>query len=126
MGFSLLVPAVWSILSTSVATAKVWFVSASAAANGNGSVFRPFNSLGAVQNASEPNDQIIVLPARASTPPLDGGITLKTGQSLLGADPLSLFAGNNDPALPVSPTAVLLKTVAMRSYSQTMPWWPIL
>jgi hypothetical protein len=97
-GFSLLLLAVWSTLSTPMATAKVWYVSASASTSGNGSLSRPFNSLGAVQSASAPNDQIVVLPAPASTPPLDGGITLKTGQSLLGADPLSVFAGDDDPA----------------------------
>src|SRR5271155_1628791 len=98
IGFCLPVLAMWSICSSSVATAAVWFVKASAAANGNGSIVHPFNSLNTVQNASKPGDQIIVLSAPASTPPLDGGITLKTGQSLVGLDPFSLLAGNNEPA----------------------------
>src|SRR5271170_3549396 len=98
IGFCLPVLAMWSIFSSSAANAAVWFVKAAAAANGNGSIVRPFNSLGAAQNASKPGDQIIVLASSASTPPLDGGITLKTGQSLVGANSLSLFAGANDPA----------------------------
>ena len=98
IGFCLPVLAMWSIFSSSAADAAVWFVKASAAANGNGSIVHPFNSLDAVQNASKPGDQIIVLASSASTPPLDGGITLKTGQSLVGANSLSLFAGANDPA----------------------------
>jgi hypothetical protein len=97
-GFSLVLLAVWSTLSTPMASARVWFVSASAAAKGNGSLFHPFNSLGAVQSASAANDSIVVLPAPAGTPPLDGGITLKTGQSLVGADPLAVFAGDDDLA----------------------------
>lgn len=98
IGVSLLALAASSIFSSRDAAAAVWYVSASAAAYGNGSRFRPFNSLSAVQSASKPYDQIIVLPSPSSTPPLDGGITLKTGQSLIGAGRSSVLARNNDAA----------------------------
>jgi hypothetical protein len=95
---SLLSAAVWLSLSSAPAGASIWFVSASASAKGDGSFFHPFNSLVAVQNASAPNDQILVLPAKSTVPPLDGGITLKPGQKLIGLDPFATLADADDPA----------------------------
>jgi Right handed beta helix region len=60
------------------------YVSAIAHPGGNGSRHAPFNSLQAVEAASGPGDTIVVLAAPASAPPLDGGITLKPRQSLVG------------------------------------------
>lgn len=76
----------------------VWYVSASAPANGNGSLGSPFNSLASVESAASSNDTIIVLPSPASTPPLNGGIALKPGQQLIGAGPPVLSATSSDPA----------------------------
>lgn len=67
--------------------AQTWYVSASAPAGGNGTQAAPFNSLQQAQAWSAPGDIIEVLPSPASTPPLDGGITLQPGQTLIGAGP---------------------------------------
>lgn len=64
-----------------------WYVSASAAAGGNGSAAAPFNTLAQVQQASGPGDTIIVEPSPVSVPPLGGGIVLKPGQRLIGGGP---------------------------------------
>jgi hypothetical protein len=70
-----------------IAHAGSLFVRAGAPAGGNGSQARPFDSLAAVARASGPGDEIIVVPAPRSVPPLDGGITLKPGQRLIGGGP---------------------------------------
>ena len=67
--------------------AKSLFVRAGAPPGGNGSRSNPFGSLAAVASASRPGDEIIVLPAPLSEPPLDGGIKLKPGQRLIGGGP---------------------------------------
>jgi hypothetical protein len=64
-----------------------WYVSASAAAGGDGTIHSPFNSLAAVQNASAPGDTIVIEPSPLNVPPLDGGILLKAGQRLVGDGP---------------------------------------
>src|SRR6516165_4453949 len=90
--------ALWCALSSPRALASTWFVSASASAGGDGSLLHPFNSLAAVQKASGPSDLITILPSRPSVPPVDGGIALKIGQKLIGADVLAMGAGPSDPA----------------------------
>lgn len=62
-------------------------MSASANPGGDGSERAPFNSLAAVEQASAPGDEIVVLPSPLSVPPLDGGIALKPGQKLIGRGP---------------------------------------
>ncbi len=69
------------------AGAKSLFVRAGAAVGGNGSEAHPFGSLAAVASASQAGDEIIVMPAPLSEPPLDGGIALKAGQRLIGGGP---------------------------------------
>lgn len=64
-----------------------WYVSATAAAGGDGSATAPFSSLALVQQASGPGDTIIIEPSPVSVPPLDGGIVLKAGQRLIGGGP---------------------------------------
>jgi hypothetical protein len=64
-----------------------WYVSATAAAGGDGSANAPFNSLALVQQASGSGDTIIIEPSPSSVPPLDGGIVLKAGQRLIGGGP---------------------------------------
>lgn len=66
------------------AQATTWYVSAAAPADGNGSAGSPFKSLAQVESASQPGDTIMVEPVPTTTPPLDGGITLKSGQKLIG------------------------------------------
>jgi hypothetical protein len=82
--------------ATAIVHGKTWFVRAGAAAGGSGSQSAPFNSLAAVERASAPGDEITVLPAPLSEPPLDGGIALKPGQRLSGSGPP--VAGNRPPA----------------------------
>lgn len=64
-----------------------WYVSASAAPGGDGTMHSPFNSLAAVQQASSPGDTIVIEPSPLDVPPLDGGIALKPGQRLIGDGP---------------------------------------
>ena len=70
--------------ATGIACGRTWFVRAGAAAGGSGSESAPFDSLAAVEKAAAAGDEIIVLPAPLSEPPLDGGIALKPGQRLRG------------------------------------------
>ena len=79
--------------ASGIAHGKTWFVRAGAAAGGSGSESAPFSSLAAVERASAPGDEITVLPAALSEPPLDGGIALKPGQRLRGGGPP--VAGNH-------------------------------
>jgi hypothetical protein len=96
---ALTIPSAAALASSSAAgNGHAWYVSASAPAGGNGTQNSPFNSLAAVQQAAGPNDTIIVLPSPASTPPLDGGISLKRGQRLIGAGPSVLAATSGDAA----------------------------
>jgi hypothetical protein len=81
-------------------TQRVLYVSASASAVGDGSATSPFNSLAAVQAASQEGDTIIVLASPLSTPPLDGGIALKTGQQLVGDGPQVTQADSPLPSAP--------------------------
>ena len=75
------------VLACGCAHAGTLFVSAGAAAGGNGSEQSPFNSLAAAEQASAPGDEIVVLPSPLSVPPLDGGIALKPHQKLTGRGP---------------------------------------
>jgi hypothetical protein len=75
------------VLAGGSAHAGTLFVSAGAAAGGNGSEQMPFNSLAAVEQASAPGDEIVVLPSPMSVPPLEGGIALKPHQKLIGRGP---------------------------------------
>jgi hypothetical protein len=75
------------LFSAGIGHAETLFVSASAPAGGNGSEQAPFNSLSAVEQASAPGDEIVVLPSPMTTPPLDGGIALKPRQKLTGRGP---------------------------------------
>jgi hypothetical protein len=70
-----------------VGRAAVLFVSATAAPGGNGSQQAPFNSLAAVEQASAPGDEIVVLASPMNVPPLNGGIALKPHQKLTGRGP---------------------------------------
>ncbi|MEU9020311.1 right-handed parallel beta-helix repeat-containing protein [Actinomadura sp. NPDC048394] len=63
---------------------RTWYVSAEAAAGGDGTRRAPFNALLQAQGWSAPGDTIAILPAGR---PLDGGITLKPGQTLVGEGP---------------------------------------
>lgn len=78
---------VLALAAAGPAGAKSLFVRAGAPAGGDGSQSHPFASLAAVAAASKARDEIVVLPAPLSEPPLDGGIALKPGQRLVGGGP---------------------------------------
>jgi hypothetical protein len=69
---------------SAMAHARTLFVRAGAAAGGDGSKAAPFSSLAAVERASTPGDEIVVLPASLRVAPLNGGIALKPDQKLIG------------------------------------------
>jgi hypothetical protein len=64
-----------------------WYVSATASPGGDGTIHSPFDSLAAVEQASSPGDRILIEASPLNVPPLDGGIALKPGQSLIGQGP---------------------------------------
>ncbi len=66
-----------------------WYVDAAAAPGGDGTAGAPFATLAQVQAAARDGDTIMVVPAAAA---LDGGITLKPGQRLIGDGPAVLGA----------------------------------
>jgi hypothetical protein len=90
--FALLLAPVGGLIGVVVADAaprhtQTWYVSATAAAGGDGSASAPFNSLAAVQEVYGPADTIIIEPSPLSVPPLNGGIALLPGQRLIGDGP---------------------------------------
>jgi hypothetical protein len=91
----------------SAASARTIFVSAAAGPGGNGSEQSPFNSLAAVEQASAPGDEIVVLAAPTNSPPLDGGIALKPRQKLTGRGPSVV-----DPSAPPAAAARIANSTA--------------
>jgi hypothetical protein len=73
--------------SPAAAEAATVYVSATAKGPGEGSRADPLASLAAAERASRRGDRIVVLPAPRRAEPLDGGISLKPGQRLVGAGP---------------------------------------
>ncbi|MCX6399673.1 MAG: hypothetical protein NTX33_07075 [Propionibacteriales bacterium] len=84
----------WTSGSADAAT-RTWYVKAGATTT-TGSAARPFGSLTQVERASRAGDTIVVLPAPRA---LDGGIRLKTGQTLRGSGPSVRTAGATAPRL---------------------------
>lgn len=67
--------------ATITSTYRVWYVDNAAAGPGDGRDVSPFNTLAGAEGASTAGETIFV---RTGTAAYDGGITLKTGQSLTG------------------------------------------
>ena len=63
---------------------RVWYVKNDAAGGGDGRSNSPFNTLAAAQTASTVNDTIYVFAGNGTTTGQNAGITLQTGQRLLG------------------------------------------
>jgi hypothetical protein len=80
----------------------VWYVSATAPPEGDGSQEHPFNSLAAVEAASAPGDFIKILRSPADTPPLEGGIALKDGQHLIGSGPPVTGVSEDEPRAKIT------------------------
>jgi hypothetical protein len=104
MGAALAVLMLWGSVPASASASATWYVSASAPAGGTGSGARPFATLAAVEQASGPGDTIVVLPSPASTPPLQGGIALKSDQKLTGGGPAVTGLHSFDPAPRIANT----------------------
>ncbi len=64
-----------------------WYVSATAKPGGDGTREKPFNTLMQAQAWSAARDTIVILASPVTTPPLDDGIWLKTGQTIIGEGP---------------------------------------
>src|SRR5687768_16628308 len=75
------------LTTAAAAEARTLYVSASAKSPGKGTRDKPFRSLERVERASRRGDRIVVLPGPRKTAPLDGGIRLKPGQTLVGGGP---------------------------------------
>lgn len=90
-----------------IGNGRVLYVSATAAAGGDGSVQRPFASLQALEAASAEGDTLVVLPAPLDTPALDGGIALKRDQRLIGGGPAVLERPALGPVAGASPLTAL-------------------
>ncbi len=88
----------------SAAAAQTWFVRAAASGVGDGSTQSPFRTLAAVERAAGPGDTIMVLPSPSTAPPLGGGITLKTGQKLIGAGTSVIGVSTSAPAPRITNT----------------------
>lgn len=80
------------------------YVSATAATGGDGTRAKPFNTLAALEAASQPGDRLVVLANPLDAAPLSGGITLKSRQCLLGDGPAVVTHGT---ASSVTGAAVL-------------------
>lgn len=100
LGAALLVPAAAQARQLPFHT---WYVSAAAPAGGDGSAQAPFSSLAAVEAASGPGDTIVIDPSPLTVPPLDGGITLQTGQRLVGGGPPVVTRSGANPRLTSLP-----------------------
>ncbi|KAA1417681.1 hypothetical protein F0U44_15405 [Nocardioides humilatus] len=83
------------VAAAGAAATGVWYVDAAAPVGGIGSQARPFDTLEDVEAVAAPGDTIKVLP---SGRPLDGGILLKPGQTLVGVGPDVTELAEADPA----------------------------
>ncbi len=83
--------------SPAAAQAHDLYVDAAAQPGGNGSQQAPLNSLAAVEQASSVGDRIFIVPSAGV---LDGGIRLKSQQSLIGLGPAVVGATAQLNALP--------------------------
>jgi hypothetical protein len=82
-----IVAAVITLVFSTPAAARTIYVSAGGTVTGTGTRSAPYHSLDAVEQSSAPGDVIVVLASPPGTPPLNGGIKLKVGQSLQGDGP---------------------------------------
>ncbi|MGA7865946.1 MAG: hypothetical protein WCA23_18500 [Stellaceae bacterium] len=89
---------------------QTWYVSAAAAAGGDGSANAPFNSLTAVQQVYGPGDTIMIEPSPLSVPPLNGGIALLPGQRLIGDGPPVVQFTN--PLIPNGPPVAVSSSLS--------------
>lgn len=92
------------VLPVVAAADHTWYVDADAGADGSGTRAHPFGTLAEVERAAGPGDTIRVLPSAA---PLDGGIRLQQGQTIVGE-------GSPVAGLPPGAPAPLLTNTGAR------------
>jgi len=85
LGISALLVLTLSPMVSAQQTSGQFYVSADAGNNGNGSQARPFSSLAEAESASKAGDTIYLVSSSQGML-IDGGITLKPRQKLLGVD----------------------------------------
>jgi len=90
-----------------------YYVSASAAASGDGSQNRPFTSLQKAEAVSSNGDIIYLLPADGGDV-LNGGIVLKPGQKLIGIDAEGNFAEDTEKRIKLTNTTSTLNGVMVQ------------
>ena len=86
---------------TTTSEATTWYVKADPSHSGNGTKNRPFSTLQEAEGASLPGDTILILQSKD---PLDGGIQLKDGQSLIGLGPSVTRANPNSARAMITNT----------------------
>jgi hypothetical protein len=86
---------------TTSSEATTWYVKADPSHSGNGTKNRPFSTLQEAEGASLPGDTILILQSKD---PLDGGIQLKDGQSLIGLGPSVTRANPNSARAMITNT----------------------
>lgn len=96
----------WPTAAAQSPATTTWHVRAGAGP-GDGSEQRPFDSLAAAQQRSGPGDTIVIDPAPADMPALNGGIILKPGQKLLGGGPPVIELPPGAPRPRLTNTAAL-------------------
>lgn len=106
-----------ALMPAIAADARVMYVDNTAAVNGNGSLATPFNNLAAAAAGSLEGDIIFVFAGNAADTGQDVGITLKSGQKLIG-EGAGLALGN---ALAVAPGALPLISNAALASANDIP-----
>ncbi|HNB36025.1 MAG TPA: Ig-like domain-containing protein, partial [Anaerolineales bacterium] len=111
-------------VTITVTTQRVWYVNNQAAPGGLGRSSDPFDTLLEAQTASAVNDTIYVFTGNGTTSGQNAGITLKSGQRLLGNGvaltvPVSVNGGPNPTTLRVAGTHPLIAHSAGNGVSVT-------
>jgi hypothetical protein len=111
-------------VTITVTTQRVWYVKNDAAPSGVGRSSDPFDTLLEAQTASAANDTIYVFTGNGTTSGQNAGITLKSGQRLLGNGvaltvPVSVNGGPNPTTLRTAGTHPLIAHTAGNGVSVT-------
>ncbi len=111
-------------VTINVTTQRVWYVKNNAPAGGLGRSADPFDTLVEAQAASAANDTIYVFQGNGTTIGQNAGITLKSGQRLLGEGvaltvPVSVNGGANPTILKAAGSQPLIDNTAGDGISVT-------
>lgn len=98
---------------------RTLYVSAAAAAGGDGTRTKPFNTLATLAAASLPGDTLVVLASPLDVAPLAGGIALKPKQCLLGDGPAVVTHGVASSVTGAATLPALPRLANDSSFSQS-------